>query len=102
MHPAIAQHTAEIAEICRHHRISRLDIFGSAARAEDFDALRSDADFLVEFAPDVLVELATFFNVKAELEKLLGRDVDLVEAGAIRNPFVLEGVYRHRESVYKA
>ncbi|MDB5879716.1 MAG: polymerase subunit beta [Variovorax sp.] len=102
MHPAIAQHTAEIDEICRHHRIRRLDIFGSAARAEDFDAIRSDADFLVEFEPDVLVELATFFNVKAELEKLLGRDVDLVEAGAIRNPFVLEGVYCHLESVYKA
>ena len=102
MHPAIAQHTAKIAEICRCYRIRRLDIFGSAARADDFDAMRSDADFPVEFETDAVVDLATFFNAKAELEKLLGRDVDLVEAGAIRNPFVLEGVYNHLESVYRA
>ncbi len=64
-------------------------MFGSAARADDFNPVNSDADFLVEFAPDALPNLATFFGAKADLEKLLGRGVDLVEPGAVRNREVI-------------
>ena len=102
MHPAIAQHRADISAICQRYQIRRLEVFGSAARADDFDAERSDADFLVEFAPDALPSLETFFGAKADLEKLLGRGVDLVEPGAVRNPFVLASINRNREAVYAA
>jgi predicted nucleotidyltransferase len=102
MHPAIAQHRPGISAICQRYRIQRLDVFGSAARAADFDAGSSDADFLVEFDADIPVGLDAFFGAKAELEKLLGRGVDLVEPGAIRNPFVLASINRSRESVYAA
>lgn len=102
MHPAIAQHRAGISAICQRYRIRRLDVFGSAARAEDFDAGTSDADFLVEFVPGTAVGLSNFFGAKADLEELLGRGVDLVEPGAIRNPFVLASINRSRESVYAA
>ena len=77
-------------------------MFGPAARADDFDASGSDADFLVEFDIDMPVGLDAFFGAKADLEKLLGRTVDLVEPGAIRNPFVLARINRSRESVYAA
>jgi hypothetical protein len=30
----------------------------------------------------------------------LGRGVDLVEPGALRNPFVLASINRHREAIY--
>ncbi|RZL63021.1 MAG: DNA polymerase III subunit beta [Variovorax sp.] len=102
MHPLIARHRKDIAAICQRYRVRRLDVFGSAARAEDFDAQNSDADFLVEFAPDTPVGLSTFFGVKTELESLLGRGVDLVEPGAVRNPFVLASIHRSREPVYAA
>jgi predicted nucleotidyltransferase len=36
------------------------------------------------------------------LEQLLARGVDLVEPGAVRNPYVLAGINRHREPVYAA
>ena len=98
----MARHRTEISVICRRYRIRRLDVFGSAARIDDFDLTRSDVDFLVEFALDVGVDLDTFFGAKADLEQLLGRDVDLVEAGAIRNPFVLADIDRSRELVYAA
>lgn len=52
MHPAIAQHRSGISAICQSYRISRLEVFGSAARADDFNPASSDADFLVEFASD--------------------------------------------------
>jgi predicted nucleotidyltransferase len=54
MHPAIAQHRSGISAICQRYRISRLEVFGSATRADDFNPASSDADFLVAFAPDAL------------------------------------------------
>lgn len=102
MHSAIAQHQAGISAICQRYSISRLDVFGSAARADDFNPTSSDADFLVEFAPDARPGLAAFFGAKADLELLLGRGVDLIESGAVRNPYVLANINRHREAVYAA
>lgn len=102
MHPAIYQHRSGIAAICQRHGIHRLDVFGSAARAEDFSPDNSDADFLVEFAPGVRPDLRNFYGAKSDLEQLLGRGVDLIEAGAVRNPYVLASINRHREPVYAA
>ena len=102
MHPAIAQHRSGISAICQRYRINRLDVFGSAARGDDFKPASSDADFLVEFAPDVRTGLTESFGAKAALEQLLGRGVDLVEAGAVRNPFVLASISRNLEPLYAA
>lgn len=102
MHPTIAQHRSGISAICQQFRIQRLEVFGSAARSDDFEPASSDADFLVEFAPDVQPGLDAFYGAKAALEALLGRGVDLVEADAIRNPYVLASINRNRESVYAA
>lgn len=102
MHTAISQHRAGITAICQRYGIQRLEVFGSAARGNDFDPTLSDADFLVEFAPGARAALEHFYGAKAELEALLGRAVDLVEPGAVRNPYVLASINRHREAVYAA
>ncbi len=102
MHPVITQHLTGISAICRRYRVSRLELFGSAARADDFHPGRSDADFLIEFAPDDPADLNRFFGVKSELEQLLGLSVDLLEPGAIRNPYVLADINRSRQSIYGA
>lgn len=102
MHPTIAQHRPGITAICQRYRIRRLEVFGSAARADDFDPDSSDADFLEEFAPGSNPDLQTFYSAKAALEALLDRGVDLVKPGAVRNPYVLQNINRNRESVYAA
>ena len=102
MHPAIAQHLPGISAICQRYRIRKLDVFGSAARADDFNPGSSDVDFLVEFAPDAPPDLRSFSGAKADLEQLLGRPVDLVEPSAVRNPYVAAGINLHRQSVYAA
>ena len=85
MHTAISQHRSGISAICQRYGIRKLEVFGSTARADNFRPDSSDADFLVEFAPDVQPGLDAFFGAKAALEALLGRGVDLVEPGAVRN-----------------
>ena len=102
MHPAIAQHRTGIAAFCQRYGIRRLEVFGSAARANDFDPAHSDADFLVEFASGVQPGLNAIFGAKADLEALLGRGVDLVEPGAVRNPYVLANINRHHEIIFSA
>jgi predicted nucleotidyltransferase len=103
MRPEIEQHRAAIAEICRRYRVRRLEVFGSAARGDDFDPARSDADFLVEFEQNAeLSALEEYFGFRDSLAQLLGRPVDLVEAGAVKNPYVLASINRSKECVYGA
>ncbi len=103
MHAEIAARKDEIAGICRHLGVSRLEVFGSAARGEDFDPATSDADFLVQFSPDDEVDpLGQFFNLVDALSGTLGRPVDLVEEGAVTNPYLLAAINRSRELVYAA
>jgi len=102
MHPEIAQNLPRIAAICQRFGVCRLEVFGSAARSEDFEPGRSDVDFLVEFAPETPAGLHSFFGAKEALEQLLGRSVDLVEPGALRNPYVRASIDRSREPVYAA
>ena len=102
MHHLIEHQLFEISRVCRQHQVRRLEVFGSAARGNDFDAGNSDADFLVEFHPDAKMRLEAYFGLKSALEKLLHRGVDLVETGAVRNPFLLAGINGAREVVYAA
>ena len=100
MHRLIDQHPAEITPLCRHFGVRRLEVFGSAARGDDFAPDTSDVDFLVEFEPDSsMPPLQQFFGLAEALERLVGRRVDLVEKGAIRDPFILSSIERSHELV---
>jgi predicted nucleotidyltransferase len=100
MHAAIAEHHDRIAALCRQFGVTRLEAFGSAARAADFDPAKSDVDFLVRFAPRAgLSPLRQYFGFAEALEGLLGRPVDLID-GEIRNPYVRASVERDRELVF--
>jgi predicted nucleotidyltransferase len=101
MHPVIAERREAIAELCRRHGVRRLEVFGSGARADDFDPDRSDVDFLVEFESSAAQRTLTqFFSLRDGLAAILGRPVDLVAAGCIVNPYVRAEVERTREPVY--
>jgi predicted nucleotidyltransferase len=70
----------EIVEIARKHGVGRVRVFGSVARGDASEG--SDVDLLIE------VEGPTppWFpgGLVADLEALLGRRVDVVEADALR------------------
>lgn len=101
MMSSLEQHHQKIAELCQKHGIRKLELFGSAAR-DDFDPARSDVDFFYEFDqnPDALAD--RFFGLQEDLERLLGRKVDLVSSKDVRNPYFLEVANRHRVTLYAA
>lgn len=101
-HPIIESKRAEVQEACRRYGVARLEVFGSAAR-DDFDASRSDIDFLVELGSGPSARpLDTYFDLKDALEAIFGRSVDLVSAGSVRNPYVKASIDRDRQVVYAA
>ena len=103
MHASIARHRDALIALCRRYDVERLEVFGSAARGDDFDPARSDADFLVTFKPESrLPPLEQFLGFAEALEDLLGRPVDLVEPQGVKNPYILAGINRSREVVYAA
>ena len=100
---AISVNREAVRVLCRRFHVRRLELFGSAARG-DFDPKQSDVDFLVEFDrshPDALT-LKTYLGLKESLEALLGRPVDLVESGALRNPYLKASIEGAREPVFEA
>ena len=103
MHPAISRKRQAIAELARQFEVRRLEVVGSAARGDDFDPARSDADFVVTFAENAtLPPLQQFSGLKQALAELLGRPVDLIEAGAIANTYLMAELNAGRELVYAA
>jgi len=71
----------KIDEFCQKWKIVELSFFGSVLR-DDFRP-DSDVDVLVTFAPEGRYSLFDLVHIEEELEKMLGRKVDLVERGAI-------------------
>ena len=107
MHREIADRRAALAKLCRQFGVTRLEVFGSAARGDDFDQAESDADFLVTFAPGADQDggMGRFFEFQTALERLLGRPVDLVEHRALvasRNYLRRRAILAEAEPVYGA
>ena len=91
-----------IAEVCVRHGVVRLDAFGSALR-DDFRPDESDLDLLVEFAPmEPYARVDAYFGMLEELRALLGLEVDLVMAGAVKNPYIARDIERTRRMLYAA
>jgi predicted nucleotidyltransferase len=92
-----------LADLCRRYGVRRLELFGSAA-TEAFDPSRSDLDFLVEFLPqqDLGPWLRHYFAFQDELQQLFGRSVDLVMAGAVKQPRFRRELERTRTLLYAA
>jgi predicted nucleotidyltransferase len=92
----------QIAELCRRHRVRKLDVFGSAASGESFDPSQSDVDFFVEFEEGVDLGpwLSEYFRFKEALEELCGHPIDLVLASAPRNPYFVREMNRTRQRIY--
>jgi len=99
---AVLEKRRALDDICRRYRVKRLVLFGSALRS-DFAPERSDLDFLVEFEPiDAGARADAYFGLLFDLEELFGRPIDLVETGAVRNPYVRRTINRYQETVYAA
>lgn len=89
-----------IAAFCQKWQITELSLFGSVLR-EDFRP-ESDVDMLVSFAPEAKWNLMDLVEMEMELAEIFGREVDLVEKDALRNPFRRYAILTSKEVLYAA
>ncbi len=89
-----------LSAFCRKWRVQELALFGSVLR-EDFSP-ESDVDVLVTFDREAPWSLWDVISMREELERLLGRKVDLVEKDAIRNPFRRREILRTHQVIHAA
>jgi len=90
----------KIAEFCHRWKITEFALFGSVLR-DDFRP-DSDIDVLVTFAADAPWSLFDLGAMSAELKEMLGREVDLVEKAAVKNPFRRRHILNNLQVVYAA
>ncbi|HCO96181.1 MAG TPA: hypothetical protein DIU00_19940 [Phycisphaerales bacterium] len=92
-----------LKELCVKFRVRCLEVFGSASTGRNFDAEKSDLDFLVEFLTLQPGEYAdAYFGLLDALETLFRRHIDLVMPQAVNNPYFLESINKNREVLYAA
>ena len=85
--------------LCKRHKVKELYIFGSILTSRFNDS--SDVDFLVQFDNvDILEYADNYFDFKEKLERLLDREIDLLENQAIRNPIFRKVLDRDKKLVY--
>ena len=90
-----------ITRACKRFGVERLRIFGSAL-TDRFDPEGSDIDFLVDFTPGNTNLFHDYFDLKFELERITGRPVNLVDAGAVRNPYFRASAFGRAKDLYAA
>jgi predicted nucleotidyltransferase len=96
----IDEHREQVSDLCRKYSVERLDLFGSAVRA-DFDPDSSDLDFVVSFENFTIENAADrYFDFLSDLGALFGKRVDLVTDASIRNPYFRKSVDQERVTVY--
>lgn len=94
MNKNIEEIKKKITPILKKHGIKKAAISGSFARNEV--TKESDIDILVEIPGDI--SLLDFVGIKLELEKKLGREVDLIEYSTIK-PEVKEEILKEEVSI---
>ena len=89
-----------LADLCRRHHISRLELFGS--RAKGTARPDSDVDLLVTFEPGHTPGLE-FFGLAEEFAAVLGRPVDLFTRDSVErspNPYKRASILSSAELLY--
>jgi len=89
----------KIKALCDKHKVARLFVFGSILT----DNLKktSDIDLLVDFSGVELYDYAdNYFDFKTSLEKLLKRQIDLLEDKAVKNPYLRKSIDSSKQMIY--
>ncbi len=89
-----------ISRLCSRLQVKRLDIFGSAAT--DRFGPNSDVDVLVVFEQNGDGLFNRYFDLKEGLERILDRNVDLITARSVKNPYFKQQIEQTRKNVYVA
>lgn len=94
------ERNTQLVDFCIRRKVRELSLFGSVLR-DDFQP-ESDVDILVSFRPDAEWSLLDLVVMKDELRAIVGREIDLVEQEALRNPYRRHAILESKRILYAA
>jgi uncharacterized protein len=89
--------TRKLIDVCRQNDVIKVGVFGSMVRGEANDD--SDIDLIVEFSKRK--SLLTLVALERQLERVLGRKVDLLTEAAL-SPYLRDRIMRELQVIYEA
>ncbi len=95
----LESYIGEIRLLCQINRVKSLYVFGSVLTDKFTD--KSDIDLIVDIDSIDPLEYSDFyFNLKFALEKLLRREIDLLEIRALKNPYLIDNINQSKTLLY--
>ena len=92
-------HIAQINKLCNAHNVKSLFAFGSVLHNNL--KVDSDIDLIVDIDNDDPLDYSeNYFELKFQLQEILHRQIDLLEAKAIKNPFLKRQIDNTKVLVY--
>lgn len=90
----------KLQDLCRRYKVRKLYAFGSVLTPRFNE--NSDVDILVDFNSDIDHNnyADNYFDFYYALKSLFGRDVDLVDETAVRNPYFKEELEETKYLIY--
>lgn len=101
MNSFLKQKLPEVIRIFREHKVDRAYAFGSVC-TDDFTD-QSDVDFVISFPEklDPLEKGELYFDLLFRLEDYLGREIDLLTEGSLRNPYFIKKLNSTKTALYE-
>lgn len=94
-----SKYRPHITALCKKHKVKKLFAFGSVLTNRFTE--KSDIDLVVDFDKTKIEDyFSNYFDLKYALEKLLNREIDLLEEQAIRNPYLKENIDTTKILIY--
>ncbi|MBD5356945.1 MAG: nucleotidyltransferase [Bacteroides sp.] len=96
----ISNNIKKLITICQKYKVRKLYAFGSILTPRFND--QSDIDILVDFSSEIDHHNYTdnYFDLYYALRTLFGRDIDLVDEAAVKNPFFKEELEETKYLIY--
>ena len=101
LNPVIRPLVPAITEVCRRHGVQWVALVGSSTQPDPAVVPR-DVDLLIEFSPELEGLGSRYLALVEDLEHVTGRQIDIIERAAMRNPFLRAEFERTQVVLYEA
>lgn len=93
-------HIEQIRQLCLANQVKTLFAFGSIVNGKFSED--SDIDLVVDIAEkDPFLYSDKYFSLLFNLEDMLKRPIDLLEAKALRNKYIKEAIEKNKILIYE-
>ena len=101
MHDFLTKKLPEVKNLLKRYNVKKAYAFGSVCT--DRFTEKSDIDLLISFEEglDPVVQGENWWSLYYALQKLTGRDIDLVTEYSLKNPYFIKVVNQTKTAIYE-